>query len=86
MGESSYNIPPTTLKNRILGHVKHGTKPGPQSYLTPAEGSELAGFLVYVCKMDSRKTKRGNIQGVKRLVKKKRGKENLKKRDVGSDL
>ena len=25
-----YNVPPTTLKNRISGQVKHGTKPGPR--------------------------------------------------------
>ena len=34
---ASYNVPPTTLKNRISGHVKHGTKPGPKSYLTPEQ-------------------------------------------------
>jgi len=42
-----------TLKNRISGRVKHGTKPGPQSYLTPEEESELADFLVNACKMGS---------------------------------
>jgi len=64
----SYNVPPTTLKNRLRGRVKHGTKPGPQSYLTTIEENE---FLVKACKMGNGKTKREVIQGVKRMAEKK---------------
>jgi len=41
---TNYNVPPTTLKNRISGRIKHRTKPGPQSYLTPEEENKLADF------------------------------------------
>ena len=50
-----YNVPPTTLKNRISGQAKHGTKPGSQHYLTPKEENELAEFLVKACKMGNKK-------------------------------
>jgi len=71
---ASYNVPPTMLKNKISGSFKHGTKPGPHSYLTPEEESELVDFLVNNCKMGNGKTKQEVVQ---RLVEKKRGKENL---------
>ena len=40
-----YGVPKTTLKDRIAGRVKHGTKPGPVAYLDPSEvrgASELS--------------------------------------------
>ncbi len=37
----TFGIPKTTLKDRISGKVKHGTKPGPVPYLTEAEEKEL---------------------------------------------
>ena len=33
-----YNVPPTMLKIRISGREKHGTKPGPQSYVPDTQG------------------------------------------------
>jgi len=32
-----YDVPPTTLKDRISGRVKHNTNPGPQKYLSCQE-------------------------------------------------
>ena len=42
----NHGIPPTSLKNRLSGHVKDGTLPGPRPYLTSDEENELATFLV----------------------------------------
>jgi len=36
-----YDVPATTLKNRISRRVKHGVKPGPQDFLTPEEDQEF---------------------------------------------
>ena len=52
-----YGVPKTTLLDRISGRVVHGTKPGPKPYLTMEEESELATFLIEVCKMGHGKTK-----------------------------
>ena len=42
-----YNVPPTILKDRISGKVKHHrTKPGPKKYLNDVEEEELAMFLI----------------------------------------
>jgi len=70
---AQHNVPPTTLKNRFSGQVKHGTKPGPQGYLTTEE-EELSEFLIDCCKMGNSKTKKEIIQTVKR---KRRSKEGL---------
>ena len=67
----AYNVPKTTLKNRLSGRVKHGTKLGPVLYLTSSEETELANFLIDVCRMGHGKMKREVIDIVKRTVKKK---------------
>ena len=41
-----YNVPKSTLSDRISGRVVHGKKSGPQPYLTLAEEEELASFLI----------------------------------------
>ena len=41
-----FDVPPTTLKDRISGRGMHGTKPGPPGFLTPEEDQELADFIV----------------------------------------
>ena len=68
---AQHGVPPTTLKNKLSGRVKHGTKPGPQSYLTKEEEYELVDFLIECCKMGNGKTKKEILQIVKRLVEKK---------------
>ena len=41
-----FNIPRSTLHDRIKGKVKMGARRGPASYLTTEEEEELANFLV----------------------------------------
>ena len=45
-----YGVTRTTLRDRVSGNVEHGTKPGPSPYLSNAEETELANFLVDVAK------------------------------------
>lgn len=51
-------VPPSTLKDRLSGRVKHGRKPGPAPYLTSEEESELSTHLVFLSKMGLGKTRR----------------------------
>ena len=57
-----HGVPPTTLKDRLSGRVKHGTKPGPRPYLSPEEEEELALFVVNCSKMGYGKTRRKVLQ------------------------
>ena len=41
----NHGVPRTTLQDRHLGRVIHGTKPGPKSYLTASEEAELGEFI-----------------------------------------
>ena len=72
---NEYNVPKTTLKDRISGRVKHGSNPGRQPYLTSSKENELENFLIEVCKMGHGKTKREVIDIVRRTVEKKMKKE-----------
>ena len=45
-----YGMPHSTLRDQVSGNVKHGTKPGPSPYLSNAEETELANFLIDVAK------------------------------------
>ena len=40
-----YNVPYSTLKDRIKGRVKHGVKPGVKTVLRPEEEEELVKFI-----------------------------------------
>ena len=51
-------MPLSTLKDRFNGRVVHGTKPGPRSYLSKDDESELADFLVECAKLGFGKTRR----------------------------
>ena len=53
-----HGVPRTTLQDRVKGRVKHGDKPGPNTYLTPAEEEELASFLMEVARVGYGKTRR----------------------------
>ena len=70
-----YNVPRTTLKDRLAGRVKHGSKSGPDPYLTSNEEDELVSVLINACKMGHGKTKREVIDVMRRTVKKKEEKE-----------
>ena len=67
----AHGIPPTTLKNRLSGRVKHGTLSGPEPYLTAAEETELSDFLVQSSKIGYGKTKREVFSIVEQTLKKK---------------
>ena len=44
-----YSVLASILKNRISGHVVHGTKPGPVPYLSAKEEDNLKQYLVEAC-------------------------------------
>ena len=71
MASRTYNVPPSTLKDRISGRVKHGTKPGPIPYLTEVEEKELHDFLVKAAAMGCGKTKKEVFSILERTLKKK---------------
>lgn len=71
-GFTSAGVPRTTLQDRILGKVKHGTKSGPQSYLTPEEERETVEFLLLVSKAGYSKT-RADISQIAEGVAKDKG-------------
>ena len=53
----SHGVPKSTLYDRVTGRVTHGTKPGPNPYLTKAEETELSKFLVVTSKAGYGKTR-----------------------------
>lgn len=66
-----FSVPPSTLKDRLSGRVKHGDKSGPAPYLTLEEENELADFLVKCSQIGYGKTRREVIGIVQRTLKKK---------------
>ena len=66
-----FDVPATTLKDRLSGRVKHGSKPGPASYLTEEEECELVDFLVQVARLGYEKTKQKVIDIVHKTLEKK---------------
>ena len=53
-----HGVPPTTLKDRLSGRVKHGTKPGPPQYLNEEEEHALSNHLVKVAQAGYGKTRK----------------------------
>lgn len=53
-----YGVPCTTLKDRMSGRVKHGTKSGRQRYLDKDEEQALADHLVQAASVGYGKTRR----------------------------
>ena len=51
------DVSATTLRDRLSGRVKHGSKPGPAPYLTEEEERQLVDFLVQVARLGYGKTK-----------------------------
>jgi len=64
-----YGIPPTTLKDRISGKVKHWTKSGPVKYLSSDEEVELAEFLKQSSELGYGKTKKDALNIAKQVKK-----------------
>ena len=46
-----FQVPKTTLHNRISGRVIHGTKPGPRPYLQADEEAVLVDHLISAAKV-----------------------------------
>ena len=69
---NEHGVPRTTLQDRILGKVVHGTKPGPKPYLEPIEESELTNFLVDTAKAGFGKTRK-EIKGLVEKVARDKG-------------
>ena len=68
-------VPRTTLKDRLAGRVKNGSKSRPDPYLTSSKEDKLISFQINPCKMGHGKTKREVIDVVRRTVKKKKEKD-----------
>ena len=66
-----FGVPPSTLKDRLTGRVKHGTKPGPTPYLNPEEEKELVEFLLNCSKMGYGKTRGQVLKTVEVIAKEK---------------
>ena len=70
-----FGVPSTTLKDRIAGHVVHGSKSGPKPYLHHEEELELVKFLINCSKMGYGKTRGECLNIVEAIVEKKGLKE-----------
>ena len=53
-----HGVPRSTLKDRLSGPVIHGINPGPKTYLTKSEESELTGHLLTASSIGYGKTRR----------------------------
>jgi len=67
-----YNVPRSTMQNRISGCVTHDTKPGPQPYLTAEEEKSLTTHLIDAAKLGYRKTRK-KVNRVAENVARKKG-------------
>ena len=67
-----FDVPATTLKDRVSGRVKHGSKPGPASYLTEEEERELVDFLIQVARLGYGKTKQEILDILRKTLEKKK--------------
>ena len=54
----SYQVPRSTLRDRITGRVMHGKKSGPKPYLSSEEEKELVTFLKQAASIGYGKTKK----------------------------
>ena len=67
----NYYVPRSTLRDRISGRVKHGTKSGPKPYLSVEEEQELVAFLKQASAMGYGKTKKEILAMVQKTMEKK---------------
>ena len=74
-----HGVPPTTLKDRLIGRVQHGVKSGPKQYLSCEEETELATFLKSCASVGYEKTRR-DVMGIAQSVAMDKG----ILRDIGS--
>ena len=70
----TYNVPKSTLADRVSGHVKSCSHSGPQRYLDDEEQKQLVTFLIGAARMGYAKTKKEVKVIVEELIAQK-GKE-----------
>ena len=63
-----YNVPKSTLGDRVSGKVEHGTMSGPSKYLTSGEEEELVKFLLGCASVGYAKTRQQILAIVQKLV------------------
>ena len=63
-----YNIPKSTLSDRVSGRVEFGSHSGPARYLTDQEEEELANFICGCASMGYAKTKKDILAIVEEIV------------------
>ena len=63
-----FDVPPSTLHDRVSGKVSHGKKSGPIPYLTFAEEEELISFLKKCADIGYPHTKPQVLALVQRIV------------------
>ena len=73
-----FNVPCTTLKDRVARRITHGCNMGPKTYLTREEEKELADFLISCAKIGFAKTRQDVMNLVHRAVLKKEEKQTSK--------
>lgn len=78
-----YIVSRILLKDRLAGRIKHGSKSGPDPYLTSSEEGVSVKFSVNVCNMSHGKIKREVIDIVKWTVKKKEEDKDFKFNEEG---
>ena len=61
LAAEKFNIPRTTLGDRISGRVLPGSVSGPPKFLTDDEESELEGFIFHCASMGYGKTRKDVI-------------------------
>lgn len=72
---AEFNVPKSSLANRINGRVDHGKKNGPETLLDPADEAVLAAFhLTHVSKHGYASSK-DNVMRMATQMAEKRGKE-----------
>ena len=72
-----FNVPCTSLKDRVAGKVPDGCNMGPKRYLTYEEESELVEFIIKCSKMGYGKTRQDVMKLVESCLVKK---EDLKRK------
>ena len=61
------DVPCSTLKDSISGHVTQGTKPGPSPYLSVTEEDELENYVAEASQIGIGKTCRQTMNMVQTL-------------------
>ena len=71
----AYNIPRSTIGDRVSGRIQMGSKCGPTTYLTPYEEKELVDFLIGCGRIGFARTRK-QVMTLVRAAMVKKGKEN----------